>query len=904
MEKIMEKKYHVNVAKSRLGVGHVDNDKQYLSFWDDNNTFEKANEQLSGKPFVLLDGPPYANGQAHLGHALNKLFKDLVVKSRWFMGQPVKYRPGWDCHGLPLELAVEKKYGKLDTLTLKKRCKQLAFRSVVKQRQSFKNLGVLGQWDQPYLTLSNEMVQSSWATLKVLAEKNLLEYKQYPVHYCPACGSSLAEAELENKVLGKDSLYFKMKVEHTVYSNLSAVVWTTTPWTLPMNQGLAFHKDHSYQVWFNGQEHVVFENSQEQTMLTYLEQGKFTLVTQLSGEDLNLTVAVSPLTKRTVPVMHADFVEGGHTGFVHMACAHGVEDFELGKQHGLVPQTYLNKFGVFADMPEHLEALNGKKHHQVQELVCQLLSQDDLSVSYSSQQVEQQVCWRHKCGVFYNATWQAFLKLEDPTHHLKNQVALQLETSQVSKHYKERLKQMLLSRSHWCLSRQRKWGTPMNLLVDRQTKQVSPLTVPYLELLSQGLSGEGLLTDNPHLEVFDDVLDVWFDSGNVVNNYAEREGYDPQNGYVVDLALEGKDQFRGWFQSMLWLSVAVNGTMPYKNVFCHGFVLDENRQKFSKSAGNGSVVDDYLKQHGADVLHLWVAAQEPELDAVFSDNKLEEMKRYYSRLRLALRFTTSNLYSYDASNHATNLEKYSQTPEWDVHRFMLKELYQTKEEMHQYLENYGFKKALETLYLFCDKTLSNFYFDWAKNPLYLSHPTSDKHLSTQTALFELMQGLFDAVKVFAPFVAEEFYQDFYPNNGTSVLECRYFTEDKNLWLAGLTCMTNWQSMLELRKLVQGTLEPLQKSKAVKSRTEVNAVVYCTALQHSNLAFVQQYYQLGEVLGVSNATFELAEETSVKLLDLKTDNHYQKCPRCWNYEVLHTFRNGLCVHCDAVESRYT
>lgn len=899
----MEKKFNVNVAKSRLSVGHVDNDLQFLEFWNKNKSFEKTNVNLSGKPFVLLDGPPYANGQAHMGHALNKLFKDLVVKSRWFMGQPVNYRPGWDCHGLPLELAVEKSYGKLDTDTLKTRCKQLAFRSLVKQRKSFKRLGVLGSWDTPYVTLSKDMVESSWGTLKVLAEKKLLEYKQYPVHYCPACASSLAEAELENKLMPKDSLYFKMSLLNFQFSNAFALVWTTTPWTLPMNQAVAYHNDFKYDVWSNGKEHLVFQNSEEAALLAFLEKEQFTFVTTLSGKELQFSHAVSPLTHNTVPALHGSFVEEGHTGFVHVACSHGAEDFELGKQHALNPVTYLNKYGVFQlDNFPHLNFLNGKKHHQVQQLVCDYLSSLNLLVDYSQDNVEQQVCWRHKCGVFYNATWQAFLKLEEPEYHLKNMVSSHLENSQLSKHYKERLTQMLLSRNHWCLSRQRKWGTPMNLLVDKDTKEVHSSTVDYLDLLSKGLYEEAktLLDKQTNLEVFDDVLDVWFDSGNVVNHYATKNGYNTDNGYVVDLALEGKDQFRGWFQSMLWLSVAVNNTMPYKNLFCHGFVLDEKRQKFSKSAGNGSLVDAYAQEHGADVLHLWVSAQEPELDAVFSEKKLEEMKKYYSRLRLALRFTSSNLYDYDYSQHQNNLKLYANTPQWDVHRFMLSELNTTHNEVKSYFENYQFKKALETLYLFCDKTLSNFYFDWSKNSLYLQAQTSESRLATQTALFELMNGLFDLVKVFAPFVAEEFYQDFF-NNGKSVLEQHYFNSNKLQFLSDLHCLVNWQYALDARKLVQGSLEPLQKSKLVKSRTEVKAVVACSLEVFKELSFVEKYYKLGDVFAVSHATLKLAEDWNVELEDLKTNSNYEKCPRCWNYELVQSFTNCLCPLCYSVEA---
>lgn len=899
----MEKQFKVNVAKSRLSVGYTNNDQVFLDLWENSHTFEKVNQNLfqefSGKPFVLLDGPPYANGQAHMGHALNKTFKDLVVKSRWFLGQPVDYRPGWDTHGLPLELAVEKKYGKLDTSTLKTRCKQLAFRSLVKQRKSFKRLGVLGEWNNPYVTLSKDMVQSSWATLKSLVDNNLLEYKQYPVHYCPACASSLAEAELESQLLQKDSLYFKMPLELVAYPNSYALVWTTTPWTLPMNQAVAFNPDYNYQVWANGNEHVVFENSENPEVLKYLELNGFNFVVEKLGKDLEFTQATSPLTKLVVPVLAASFVEHGKTGFVHVACAHGPEDFELGKENGLFPLTYLNKYGAFEfEEGQSLFELHGKKHTVVQELVCSLLSKNNLLVDYSQSQVEQQVCWRHKKGVYYNATWQAFLKLEDPAYHLKNKVSSLLNTSNLSNHYKERLGQMLMNRSHWCLSRQRKWGVPMNLLVDKKTKKISSYTSQYLDYLAKGQEEQAQLFLNEHLdlEVFDDVLDVWFDSGNVVNHYAAQHQFDSSG--VVDLVLEGKDQFRGWFQSMLWLSVAVNNTMPYKDLFCHGFVLDEKRQKFSKSAGNGSLVDVYADQHGADVLHLWVSAQEPELDPVFSDKKLDEMKKYYSRLRLALRFTTSNLYDYDYSQHTENMEKFSQQDNWDLHRYALSEMYQTYNDMKKYLEKYHFRKALEVLYFFCDKTLSNFYFDWTKNSLYLRAEKSEERLATQTALFELLNGLFDMVKVFAPFVAEEFYQDFF--NSSSVLEQFYFNHNKVAYLSTFSTKVDWNGVLESRKSVQTCLEPLQKSKIVKARTEVNALVKTNGKALQDLLFVSKHYKLGEVLAVSNTTVMEGEE-QVQLEVLNNNPDYKKCPRCWNYEHLDNFNACLCHDCNKAEN---
>jgi isoleucyl-tRNA synthetase len=927
MEKnIMKYDFQVNVAKSNLSVGHTHNDQQMLDLWEKHQVFNQTNMSLARTgqdKFVLLDGPPYANGQAHMGHALNKLFKDLVVKSQWFMGHPVDYRPGWDCHGLPLELAVEKRYGKLDTPTLKKRCQQLAFRSLVKQRKSFKRLGVLGKWNEPYLTLSKPMLKQGWNTMKTLFDKNLLEYKQYPVHYCPACASSLAEAELENKVSSKDSLYFKMQLVCPSYQKpCYALVWTTTPWTLPMNQALAYHEDFTYELWSNEHEQVLLQNAQHPYVASWLESQNLVFEKEVQGATLHGQLAQSPLTHQMVPLLAASFVEEGKTGFVHMALAHGPEDFELGVAHGLQPHSYLNSHGVFVfDESHHLANLNGKKHHQVQALVCEHLGLNNLLVDYRHEDVEQQVCWRHKCGVYYNATWQVFLKLQEPSFNLKQKVRDLLASSELNKHYQQRLEQMLLGRAQWCLSRQRRWGCPMNLLVDKKNHQLSPLSSQYLELLAQedNQQAAALLEQNPHLYVFEDVVDVWFDSGNVVNEYYSRNdenrAHAQSKGYVVNLALEGKDQFRGWFQSLLWLSVAVNEVMPYQNLFCHGFVLDEARNKFSKSAGNGSLVEAYADHHGADVLHLWVASQEPEMDAVFSEKKLEEMKRYYSRLRLSLRFLTSNLYDYNYSQHANNWEHFSQLESFDVHRYVLKEMARLYRELSDNFSQFQFRKSLEALYLFCDRVLSNFYFDYVKNPLYLKAQNSDFRQMTQCALYEVLLGVFDMVKVFCPFVAEEFYQDFYSSQQEeqrgSVFYSHYFNRKNVQKLDCLDVKVQWDEVNELRKEVQAQLEPLQKAKQVKSRTEVSVHLSLPEPMFARLVWVEQHYRLSDLLSVSDVTVELCSTNMnmnsvlVSLQDLKLDASYAKCPRCWNHEVFSRFVNYqnnenddvlVCEHC--------
>lgn len=880
----------VNVAKSRLSVGFTNNNQKFSDFWNKSKVFDKANESLSGNLFVLLDGPPYANGDAHLGHGLNKLLKGLVVKSRWFMGQPVKYQPGWDCHGLPLELLVEKKYGKLPLLDLKKKCKTLAFKSLVKQRKTFKSLGVLGDWNNPYLTLSQGMLQETWKSLANLFEKDLLEYKQFPVHYCPACASSLAEAELELKDLPKDSLYFKMKLSHK--DNLYALVWTTTPWTLPMNQGLAYNSDFEYELWKNeDNELLLLQNSSQKEVGSWLERNNFNFVKLTKFDFFNVNEAVSPLTKNVVPVVHADFVEEGKTGFVHLSFSHGPEDYELGQSLNLSPYSYLNKNGVFENLPPSLDQLNNKKYNQVSELVCSLLGSD--KVNYFSENVEQQVCWRHKCGVYYNATYQVFLKLNSPTYNLKDKVATLLHEGNLANNVATRLSTMLLGRNHWCLSRQRQWGCPMNLLVDKNTNKLSEKTVDYLNFHANNdsVGANKLLNDNKNLLVFTDVLDVWFDSGNVVNQYFSMNGSQAEK-YVVDLVVEGKDQYRGWFQSLLWLSVAVNNKLPYSNVLCHGFVLNQNRQKLSKSKGDGGELEKYLSQYGSDTLNLWVASQETELDAVFSESKLEEMKNTYSRLRLSLRFLTSNLYDYEYKNHDLLLNNFKDKSSFDLHRYAMVEMYNLYNEVYGYLQDYKFKKALDSVYTFCEKVLSNFYFEVVKNTLYLRNVNSEKRLMAQVCMFELLNGLLEFTKVFVPFASEEFYQDFYGESSESVFCVHYFTSKKLDFLSQLNLSYDWTKVVSKRKEVLASLEPYQKNKVLKSRTEAKVSLFTNDPMY---LLLEKDFDLKELFSVSEVKL-LSGLDDVLVEDLKDNANYCKCNRCWNYSLFKNFNNDNCLEC--------
>jgi isoleucyl-tRNA synthetase len=878
----MEKNFKLYMAQSGRP---VQLEKEYnpsvLQKWNNLGLYSTVNKKLrkhGKKPFVFVDGPPYANGGAHMGHVLNKVWKDLTVKSQWFLGNEAKWTPGWDCHGLPLELQVDKKHQQASEEQKKKYCKNLALRSVVLQRNDFKSLGVHADWEKPYLTLSPEMKQASWSTVKEMFDQDLLQYKLWPVHHCPACASSLAEAELEYSNKERTELYFKYRLEDGSY----ALVWTTTPWTLPMNQALAFNESFQYSVWNKDGEKLYVDQSASEQVKDLLEkEGYENTQVSVDGNFFKEKKGFSPLLNQATPVLHGDFVMEGQTGFVHVSGAHGVEDYELVVANKLEPLNFLDKHGRYEENALLPKEFWGKKNTAVNDVVLEKLS--DLLVAKVNTSVETAHCWRHKTKVYYQATWQVFLDLEK----LKPRVAQMLSNSNLSDHVRESLEKMLLNRSNWCLSRQRYWGTELNLLVDSKTKKLSPLTSEYLAFYANGDEhrAEEMLKVNEHLYVVNDVLDVWFDSGNVVYALGQMNGFEQ-----ADMVLEGKDQYRGWFQSLLWMQAVHYKQLPYKNLFVHGFVLDDKKMKFSKSSGNGVTAKEAVELFGADALRLWAAMQEEETDAVFSDKKLAEAKSYYQRLHLTLRFLSSNAYEVTNNRHYRNMEKFLKKPEFDFYRFVLSKTQEMKNEFSEALQNYEYKKALQLLYTFSDKFLSQFVFEVMKQPLYLKSGSTLEKRMVQTCAYQLHYEMLRMVAVFCPFVAEEFME------ATTLKDTfkTVFTLDETNFEYKLE--NNWELVLDMRKLVNQKLEPLQQQKLAKGSNQL----YCEfQLDKENLSLWEKLNKVMPtqyLLGVSEATAKLGEGNDVELYNLNDNSEYEKCPRCWNYDRKHSFVNGVCSHC--------
>lgn len=830
-----------------------------LKYWEANNTFEKTQETKTQGDFVLLDGPPYANGEAHLGHVLNKVVKDLLLKSNWLMGKKTHYQPGWDCYGLPLELLVEKKLGKSKKdASFKVLCKRNALKGVVKQRKMFKNLGVLGTWDNPYLTMSHSYNLEAFKTLSTLVEKDLLEYKKYPVHYCAQCQSALAEAELEYVEKAKSSLYFKMCLNKNFNGKaLYALVWTTTPWTLPMNEALAFNSNYDYSLYENKDEYLV-------ALTLASNDSNYQRVGSFSLSDYN-EVFHPVFQDKKVALLHADFVDAKGTGFVHVAPMHGPEDFELGMRNNLSMNTYLNEYGKFKNFPLAQLEVENKSFTQVASEVVNYLKNQNLLFSYQEENSEVAHCWRHKFPTYYLATNQVFLNLEASHNNLKTHLVELLEQSTLKEVDKNNLLKMVKGRSVWCLSRQRTWGTPLPLWV--KDNVFAKENKDYLEYLSEDNADKAnklakKLTDEGYVKL-NDVLDVWFDSGNAANYFMRKKNL------PVNMVVEGKDQYRGWFQSLLWLTLATKEKFAFDDLLTHGFVLDKEKEKFAKSKGNAPDLKVFLKDYGADTLRLWVAHSNFNQDLVFSKEKLDALKTVYQRLRLTLRFCDSNLFDYVES--ATEVVCKN-----DFNQYMLNCLFECQEKTLNLYKEYNFKEVVNTLYDFCDNTLSSLYFKWAKNTLYLSHKENRKEV--QYVLSEVKKVLLTLLSALTPFLAEEVFQ---ASQVGSVFEHQYMMNQPKAY------QYNWKKVLMVKEKV---LSYLETEKAL-FKDPLELKLYLP--DDGELSCVEnEYFLFKHLFGVSHVEFYHGEVFSLE--NLKENTSYAKCARCWEYHE--KLFSGLCETC--------
>ena len=702
---------------------------EFLEDWNERSLYKKIRLSKKGKPrFILHDGPPYANGKIHIGHAVNKVLKDIVVKSKSLAGFDAPYTPGWDCHGLPIEQQVEKKIGKkrkqLSRKEFRDLCREYASEQVLLQKEDFIRLGVLGDWENPYVTLNQEFEGDAVNAFSRIFHNGHVEKGFKPVHWCPECGSSLAEAEVEyidkisNSIdvkfpLSEDSKKtFSDRISKKIDGDVEIVIWTTTPWTIPGNQAICVNKNLNYSILNTSKGYLIIAVDLIQDCIN---RWKTTIIEDLGefkGEQLLDLDAIHPLFKRRSKILHGDHVttETG-TGCVHTAPAHGVDDFNVCKQNGIETINPIGSNGCYKNEVEFFSGIHVRK---VDEEVIAKLEDTNALLNHEAYHHSYPHCWRHKTPLLFMATPQWFISMEKSG--LIDGVNRALKDVEFFPSWgKERMEIMLKDRPDWCISRQRDWGIPITLLYDKETGDTHPKQTEIFNQAAKQIQSNGidaweeldLKFEKENFEKSKDIFDVWFDSG--ISHFCVIDNlYGPNT--QSDLYLEGSDQHRGWFQSSLLTSIAIKGQSPYKSVLTHGFVVDKDGKKMSKSIGNVVTPQEVISTSGADILRFWIASNDFRGEMSFSDDIFSRSMDGFRRIRNTMRFMVAHL--------SDNDDDFNQEDILFLDKVQLDKVRQLQLEIRDNYSNYNFHLITSKLLNFCVNDLGGSYLDIIKDRLY------------------------------------------------------------------------------------------------------------------------------------------------------------------------------------------
>ena len=904
------KKYSLNLPDTEFPMrGNLaKREPGWVSSWTEKKYYQQIRDVKKGRPkFILHDGPPYANGNIHIGHAVNKVLKDIIVKFKGLSDYDAPYIPGWDCHGLPIELAIEKEHGKnLDSKKFRQLCRDYANLQVANQKNDFVRLGVLGDWDNPYLTLNKKTEADIVRSLGKLFQNNMLYQGNKPVHWCLDCRSALAEAEVdyENKTsiaidvafkgidqTGLHQLFNSSKLKKDIY----AVIWTTTPWTLPANEAISVNPKLKYVLVELGEKLLVIADDLVDKFSARTGQ-TVNKINSIPGQKLESFLFNHPFyIEKNVPIILGDHVttEDG-TGLVHTAPAHGLDDYLVGMKYNLPVENAVNEEGNFKS---NVEFFAGKNIWKANSEIIDLLIENNALIYKKSFEHSYPHCWRHKTPIIFRATKQWFIGMNRSLGQktLRDIAKEQVEQTEFIPSWgKARLEGMMKNRPDWCISRQRNWGVPITIFIHLETDEPHPKTVEYFEKIALLIEKHGidawfdldvnewLGDDAKYYKKVTDTLDVWFDSGTTHESVLKTN--DNLN-YPADLYLEGSDQHRGWFQSSLLTASAISGQAPYKALLTHGFVVDGQGKKMSKSKGNVIAPQKIMDQYGADILRFWVAMTDFSGELNISDEIIKRSADGYRRLRNTLRFLCANISDFDASSMMLEesdlllLDKYA----------LLKTDALQKEIVRLY-ESYDFHQLTKKLVSFCSEDMGGFYLDIIKDRLYTMPEKSVERRSAQTALYHITHALTRMIAPILSFTAEELWQT--------------ITDDQNIfkesWYEFTPTSLN-QAELEflrviedIRPIVNKNIEAEREKGMVGSSLECDIQLSCKLETFQVLKPYES--ELHYIFIVSSVS--LIEEQQGLSVNVKKINH-SKCDRCWHFESsvgIHKKYPTICQRC--------
>jgi isoleucyl-tRNA synthetase len=881
----------------------------FLKDWQDKDIHLQIRQKFKGKPlFVLHDGPPYANGDIHIGHAVNKVLKDVIVKSKTLSGFDAPYVPGWDCHGLPIEHMVEKKKGKvghkISADEFRASCRDYADKQIEKQKVDFKRLGIFGDWDNPYLTKNFKYEADIVRALGKIVKNGHLTKGFKPVHWCTECSSALAEAEVEYKDKGSDTVDVAFNVVGDFFGHeksTALIIWTTTPWTLPANEAVSLHPDLDYALVDVGESLYILSEDLLKSSLERYEIKNFKKLSKTyKGSELEGIMLQHPFYDKQVPVILGEHVttETG-TGAVHTAPAHGQDDYEVGLQYKLPVECPVDGRGVFIDSTE---GVAGEFIFKANATIIGLLESHGTLVKHEPITHSYPHCWRHKTPVIFRATPQWFVSMTQK--NLRDKVNDEiLNVKWIPNWGQKRIELMVGNRPDWCISRQRYWGSPITLFINKNTGELHPDTEKLFEIIAKKIELDGIeawfklkVEDVLGSEAIDyekttDTLDVWFDSG--VSHYAVLKA----SSYLTDVAdmyLEGSDQHRGWFQSSLLTSCAINDRAPYKQVLTHGFTVDQNGHKMSKSLGNVIPPQKVVNSLGADILRLWIGSTDYSGEMTVSDEILNRSADSYRRIRNTMRFMLANMQGFDPKDDLVEMSNMLVLDRWIVSK-----THDLQQQVIGEYDNYNFHYVMKAILNFCTNDLGGFYLDVIKDRQYTTQADSLARRSAQSALFHISHSMVRWLSPILTFTSEEIWQ-FLPGASNESIFLQTWYEGLEGDFDNSVIETSRDINTHLRK----ELEEMRRNKVIGSSLDAEVDIYCKDENYQNLlglkdelrfVFITSEARVNKLSDKPSDAKEINNSVAIKVYKSK----HQKCVRCWHHRPeigQNKTHNDLCDRC--------
>ncbi len=892
----------INLPKSNFPMKANLNIKELLIInkWIKNNLYLKIKKK-NKKIFIIHDGPPYANGDIHIGHAYNKILKDIIIKYKIFMNLNINYIPGWDCHGLPIELKITKKKNykkKNKNKKFKKLCFNYVNSQIKKQKNNFIRLGILGDWNNYYKTMDFKIISNTIKVLNKLIKLNYIERKKIPTNWCIECKSSLAEAETEYKnklsksiyvlfnIYNKKKIIKKIKINYKKYINynFNLVIWTTTPWTLPGNCAVTIHPKYKYIfVKKNNNIYILLKNKIKEIIKK--TKNKYKKISSFKGKIFNNFYVYHPISNKKIPIiLNKNIDKNIGTGIIHIASEHGQEDYKISKKNHLKGLNVIKKNGKYIKY-KYINNIENKNINEAEKIIINKLKKNKKILIIKKIIHKYPYCWRHNKPIILKSTPQWFINIDK--NNLRKKLLLSIKKVKwIPKWGYKKIKKMIINRPNWCISRQRVWGTPIPIFINKKTKKMHPKTTYFIKKILIKIKKIGPIYWNninkkkiigkkyKKYKKISDVLDVWFDSGStcitVINSRFKKNK-------ISDIYLEGSDQFRGWFMSSLIINTAINNCAPFKKIISHGFVLNKNNEKMSKSLNNFIKPKNIIKNFGSDILRLWVSSTNFYNDVNISNEIILRTIETYRKIRNTLRFLISNLNDFKLNNIKIKKKNLILIDKWIIHK--------TKKLQKKiiYLYNkYKFYKIIKKIINFCNKYLSSIYLDIIKDRKYIIKKNTNPYNSLQLTIWMILESLVKWISPILSFTSEEIFEYLPNRKNKSIYEETWFNKLFYIDKKDKINEKIWEKLINIKYNFNKILENKKKKKIINSSLEIKLILYLKKKFFNKIKKIKSELKF----------FFITSEVNIKILKKnKKKNFFKikckkikgiKCNRCWHY----------------------